>query len=219
MEQTILQTINREWTSPWLDQVMAVASSWDLWWPILAIVLPLILWRGGFRARAMVLCAGICIFFVDALAVNSLKKLVGRPRPSAVVDDLRVVDLVKVQPRILAAAQPAEVRLAQARISPQRGGSFPSGHTANNFCVATVVFVFYRRWGWLVYLPATLVSYSRIYVGSHWPSDVVVSIFLSIGVTVLVLALLDRLWEKWLSRYWPSTVGRHHPHLWGERVA
>jgi undecaprenyl-diphosphatase len=217
MEQTILQKINQEWTAPWLDQVMAVASSWDLWWPILLVVLPVVLWKGGFRGRAMVLCAGICIFFVDALTVNSLKKLVGRPRPSAEVDGLRVVDLVKIQPRLLAVAQPAEVRIAQARIAPQRGGSFPSGHTANNFCVATVVFVFYRRWGWLAYFPAALVSYSRIYVGSHYPSDVVVSVFLSVGVTVLVLAALDRIWEKWLARRWPA-VGRQHPHLWGERL-
>lgn len=216
MEQTILHWINQTATAPWLDQGMAIASSWDLWWPILLVALPLLLWRGGFRGRAMLVCAGVCIFFVDAVTVNGLKKLVGRPRPSAVLDGVRVVDLVKTNPRLLALGQPAEVHLSQARIAPQRGGSFPSGHAANNFCVATVVFVFYRRWGWLMFFPAGLVAYSRIYVGSHWPTDVVVSIFLAVGVTLLVLAVLDKLWERWLAPRWPR-LGAAHPRLWGAR--
>jgi len=213
MEQIILETINNHWTSPLWDRVMAVASSWDLWWPVLLIVLPVVLWRGGFRARAAILSCGICIFFVDALTVNSLKKLVGRPRPNAAMDGVRVVDLEKANPRILAIAQPATVSISHARISPQRGGSFPSGHAANNFCVATVFFVFYRRWGWLAFLPAAFVSYSRIYVGSHWPTDVVISMFLSVGVTLLVLVLLDRLWEKFAPRFAPA-IASNHPRLW-----
>jgi undecaprenyl-diphosphatase len=213
MEQMILETVNREWTSPAWDRVMAVASSWDLWWPLLVILVPFLIWRGGFRGRAALLCCGVCIFFVDALTVNTLKKLVGRPRPSAAQDGVRVVDLEKARPRILAVAQPAAVRLPGARINPQRGGSFPSGHTANNFCVAAVLLVFYRRWGWLAFFPAAFVSYSRIYVGSHWPSDVAVSIFLSIGVTLAVLVLLDILYEKAAPRLSPALAVRH-PRLW-----
>ena len=41
-----------------------------------------------------------------------------------------------------------------ARIRPPRGNSFPSAHAANNFAVAAVCAAFFRRWGWLLFLPA-----------------------------------------------------------------
>jgi undecaprenyl-diphosphatase len=204
MEQTLVYLINREWTGPELDRAMALLSSWSAWWPFLVLGILLIAWRGGFRGRSYLICCGLCIFFVDAVTVNTLKKSVGRPRPHMVLEGMREVDLVKARPRILAVFSPPVVRESDPGIRPIRGGSFPSGHAANNFAIATVTAVFFRRWGWLAFLPAILVSYSRVYVGSHWPSDVVVSWFLSGGVSLLVLAALSCCWAKLAPRFFPS---------------
>jgi len=51
-----------------------------------------------------------------------------------------------------------------------RGGSFPSGHAANNFAIATVLALFYR-FGWLYFFAAVFVSYSQVCVGSHYSFD------------------------------------------------
>jgi undecaprenyl-diphosphatase len=62
----------------------------------------------------------------------------------------------------------------------------------NLFAAATTVALFYRRSGAALYFLALLVAYSRIYVGAHWPSDVVPSIGMGILVGWGVTRLLQR---------------------------
>ena len=212
MEQTFLYFINRDWTHPVLDIVMATVSSWDFWWPIFVVGCGIILFRGGFNGRAMLVCFGLSILFTDALAVRNLKNIVGRPRPHMVVEGVRQVDLAKAKPRILALAKPLAISEAEGAILPVRGGSFPSGHAANNFAIATVVFIFYRKWGWLMFLPAALVAYSRVYVGAHWPVDVFLSAMLGAGISFIVCLTADFVWRKWAGRFVPP-IAATHPHL------
>lgn len=55
----------------------------------------------------------------------------------------------------------------------ESGSSFPSGHAAWFFALALVVWFTNRRWGWWLLGGATLMAIARVYVGVHWPLDVV----------------------------------------------
>ena len=204
MEQAALFQINHCWTHPALDMVMAVASSKDFWVPFMILGALLVLIFGGFRARMMLLAAGISIGFTDGLVVNTLKEMVGRPRPHETLVGVRTLDLAKARPRVLAIGLPLKEEYSHPGIPPAHGVSFPSAHAANNFAMATVVALFYRRRGWLAFLPAAIVAYSRIYVGAHWPLDVLVSCFLGAGIALLVVAALDAAWHKWGDGWFPS---------------
>lgn len=209
MDQKLLFLINREWTSAAADRLMALVSSWDVWLPIAAILIVTLLVRGPFKARAFVVTVVIIVGINDGLISNSLKRLIGRPRPHQAVEGVRVVDLVKAKPRILAIFSPAKVKLSRPGSGPVEGRSFPSSHTMNMFSVALLAACFYGRrmaWGFAI---AALVSYSRIYVGVHWPSDVVTSIFLAFGSTLLLLAGLDALWRRCGAVWWPAVQARH----------
>lgn len=209
MDQKLLFLINREWTSPAADRLMALVTSWDVWLPIAAILIVWLLVKGSFKARAFVVTVVVIVGINDGVISNSLKRLINRPRPHQSVEGVRVVDLAKAKPRILAIFRPAKVKLSKPGTGPVEGRSFPSSHTMNMFSVALLAVCFYGRrmaWGFGI---AALVGYSRIYVGVHWPSDVITSIFLAFGTSLLMLAGLDALWRRCGAAWWPAVQARH----------
>jgi undecaprenyl-diphosphatase len=50
--------------------------------------------------------------------------------------------------------------------------SFPSGHALFFFAIATVLFCFNKRVGVLAFIAAAVMAIARVYVGVHWPSDI-----------------------------------------------
>ncbi|MBM3318975.1 MAG: phosphatase PAP2 family protein, partial [Candidatus Eisenbacteria bacterium] len=133
---------------PWLDAFFTTLTNGRLFvGPLLALAL-LILWRGGAAGRWWVLAMAVAILLTDQLSSAVVKPLVGRTRPCFAV---------------------AEV---EALVRQARSASFPSSHAANSFGVATLLWLGFPRWRWAALALASLVSFSRIYVGVHYPSDV-----------------------------------------------
>ena len=72
----------------------------------------------------------------------------------------------------------------------------------------TAVAFFGWRASWMFLVPL-VVGYSRIYTGSHWPSDVLTSLFLGAGITLLLLTFAQPIWRAVASRFRPSLYQRH----------
>jgi undecaprenyl-diphosphatase len=68
-------------------------------------------------------------------------------------------------------------------------GAFPSGHAASAFAAATVIAWAYRPLAVPAYVLAALVAWSRVYVGVHWPLDVVGGAALGTLVAIALLRL------------------------------
>ena len=66
--------------------------------------------------------------------------------------------------------------------------SFPSGHAATSFACATVLTALLPRAAPAFYVLALAIGYSRVYVGVHWPLDVVGGAVLGVATALLLLA-------------------------------
>ena len=140
--------------APWLDITMVYASKTLTWLPLYLALLYYIIKYD--RDTALVVLIGVVVTIVlsDQITSTLMKPLFSRLRPSwnpALTSLIHIVDGYK-----------------GAKFG------FPSSHSANTFGTAIFLILVYRkRWMFWLLLWAALVSYSRIYLGVHYPADVI----------------------------------------------
>ena len=210
MDQSIFHFINQQWTSPALDLCMAALSDSAIWEPLFIVIGVSALLFGGFRARAFVTCLGLSLLITNPL-IGVLKSAVDRHRPKH-VQTVRMVELQKADPKFLALFKKPIIRFSDSSDRKRSGPSFPSGHVMNNSVIAVFCTLFYRRRGWLYWFVTLAVGYSRIYLGAHWPSDVVATFFLAGGEALLLLGLFELIWRS-AGRKWMAHLFARYPSL------
>lgn len=149
-----------------LDSIMiffTTLGNAGLIWLFSAFVL-LFTKKHRYRGFLILLCIGV------AFAVNNLliKNLVMRPRPFETLTALTT--LVK---------HPADY-------------SFPSGHACSSFASAFAVTLGYGRRGAWIYIVAALIAVSRVYVGVHYPSDVLAGAAVGTAAAAATYVFVDR---------------------------
>lgn len=94
---------------------------------------------------------------------------------------------------LVARVRPFETMEAlQILIDPPGSFSFPSGHTNSSFAAALALTLIYGKKGAWAYIPASLIAFSRCYVGVHYPTDVFVGMIVGTAMSFIVFKLVGR---------------------------
>jgi 4-amino-4-deoxy-L-arabinose transferase-like glycosyltransferase/membrane-associated phospholipid phosphatase len=183
-DTALFRVINQGIANPFMDWCMPFFSGNRLFAPAVLIAAVLLIARGGSRARIFVPVLALVLALGDSLVINNVKHAVGRPRPYYTLEGTREL------------------------VGRGESGSMPSSHTSTWFAATLLAFAFYRR-SWRFMLPlALLVALSRVYVGAHYPSDVLAGALLGAGYGAAGLIALNWLWRKVGPRWFPIQAQR-----------
>src|SRR5882724_2203039 len=189
LDVDVFRLINEAASNPLFDKIMPFISGNAFFYPAIVILGLLLLWKGRSRGIICILMLALSVSLCDGWICRLLKEVVARPRPFLTLSDVHCLI--------------------------GKGGSFsmPSSHAANWFAAVMVAAVYYRRSLWFMLPAACLVSYSRVYNGVHYPSDVLVGALLGAGFAAAVLWFTDSVWQfvgqKWFPLWWarlPSLI-------------
>ncbi len=149
---------------PLLDPVMFYITKTFFWLPLYAFLIFLVFKKYKQQGWYVLLGAALTIFLADEITSSLMKPFFARLRPSHEPTLSGLVHLV----------------------NDYRGGlyGFASSHAANTFGTALFVWLAFRssyRWmGW-IFLWAGLMTYTRIYLGVHYPGDILVGAAVGLG--------------------------------------
>lgn len=172
--------------SDFFDSIMNFVSGHMEWLPLYLILLGLIIYKYKWKSIWVILSIVIAIALADLVSTRIFKEQIQRLRPSHNPDLAGKVHLVK----------------------NYTGGlyGFVSSHAANSFCLAVfIIRLFHNRLIRIVMLTyAIIVSYSRIYLGVHYPGDIIGGALLGTLIATGIFYLYQYLTTRYYDPRYPK---------------
>jgi len=175
-DESVFLAINGGLSSQLLDGVMRAMSELGEGLPVALILLAcaFIGEKSGVRGRIVFMLVGV---LAGSVLVHVVKLVGSRPRPGGAFE---------------ARIKTGEVKVNLVGAPPRGKTSFPSGHAQGAFSSAIVLGELFRRLRWPLIAVATMIALSRIYVGAHFPIDVLVGSLLGVVGGLIAIYLRRR---------------------------
>lgn len=119
----------------------------------------------GSKEDEEIVILSLLSFFIAIILVTFLKEAIARPRPYIILDNINF-------------------------LSTERGYSFPSGHSALSFAVYIILGYKYNKLTIAIIL-SSIIAISRVYLGVHYPTDIISGAFLGSIIAVIIIKLGD----------------------------
>jgi undecaprenyl-diphosphatase len=169
IDLVIFYFFNHSLSAPFLDKFFSLITNVNNWYIAYAILLLISIIKGGRKGRIAAIGVLILITITDQVSHQIVKEIFHRLRPCIVLSD------------------------AIIPLGCNGTFSFPSNHAFNNFAAAVFIYKFFPKLKWALFITAVLISLSRVYLGLHYPSDI-----LGGAVFGIVFGYLFALLVQWL---------------------
>jgi undecaprenyl-diphosphatase len=169
-DERIFHVLNGTWHNPIFDRVLPLvtdAGTFTLPFVVAALV---IVWVGRMRGLRFLILAVISVVVADAIGTHIFKYSLLRARPCMALTDVRLLVGCTSLP------------------------SLPSNHAVNASVLATLAGLSIPRLWPLATALVLLIGYSRVYVGVHYPLDVLAGSVLGVAVALAFSGVMNHLW-------------------------
>ena len=166
IDKQVMVFLNKTISNPIFDIIMPIITNQNFLVFSGLILLGYLVYYGGKRGRITIAVLLIAVGASDAICFQIIKPLVGRIRPSH--EFYEYINLLV-----------------------SKGGkySFPSNHAANSFVFATVLSYFYDKKKTFLYILASAIAFSRVYVGVHYPLDIFFGSIIGYIISWIILSM------------------------------
>lgn len=148
-DEATFRFINGSLHHDWLNWLMIAVSAKSFWFSLLAIWVFYIFFKRRFDLLGKLVFLGVGMGGADYFAYKFIKPLFARPRPCKVLEFINLLE------------------------GCASWNSFPSNHATNAMVAAVIVYcVISKGWGGVLFCGALLVGISRVYLGMHYPFDI-----------------------------------------------
>ena len=153
----VQEHMRMDFLNPFWSWISALGNGGCIW-----IITAILLLISKKKRKVGFMCL-YALLFSHLLNIMILKKLFMRARPYEIIDQMIVL------------------------IPSPRGMSFPSGHTATAFaCAWTMWKQLPKKIGGLAMILASLIGFSRLYLGVHYPTDVIAGVLIGMIASIVV---------------------------------
>ena len=145
----IFYFFNHTISTGFLDKFFSIITDVNHWYIAYLILLGILIFKGGRKGKLAALGIILLIIVTDQTGYRLLKELFQRARPCNALPDVLTP------------------------LGCTGSYSFPSNHAINNFAAAAFFSRIFSRYKVILYIGASLIAISRVYLGLHYPSDII----------------------------------------------
>ena len=166
LDKALMIFFNKSITNSLFDFIMPIITSKDFLTVIGTLLIFYLAVFCGKKGKIAILVLIFAAGASDAICAQIIKPWVGRIRPSHEFNEF-------------------------INLLVSKGGkwSFPSNHAANSFAFATVLSYFFEQKKVVLFALASIIAFSRVYVGVHYPLDIICGAIIGYILSWMVLSL------------------------------